>query len=344
MSRRGSALGSESRRGSALISESRRMSALGSESKRGSTQGLELRRESGVASESSRKSSLAHSERRRSSGEKGGGRNEEVWSHHKLPEGVMEEIEELTRSSTASSLELSLEQSQSAVATKQEVGEDGDIQSPWLQKEKFRRIREAVESLVKDAELGKCGVLTETFSIAIPHHLSLAYSKGAPSVQYVCIPLMGHYSTKAFISEALALLESTCVNTSSDVFQLTPSGYLHVLADQDWAKTRRKVLRQLYSTQFILINRNILQWEECYHDSKQPTQDCGPPQLFATLDSNKLTSGLPGPPLQTIAEARSVFIPRRMLVLMRVSEQKVTLCVCVYGLSMYVCPYVLCIG
>ena len=311
ISRRGSGL-SESRRGSGLVSESRRMSTLGSESKRGSLQGSEGRRESDL----SRKSSLALADHRRQSGERG--RSEEVWSN-KIPEGVIEEADEWARSSTASSLELQTSLDLSARLE----GIEGEGQSPWLQKEKTRRFHEALESLVRDAELGRCGVLTETFSTHILQHLSLAHKRGSPSVQHVNVPLKGHYSTKGFVSELLTVLESACSNTSSDVFQLTPSGYVHVCALRDWAKVERKVLGHLYPSQFMLLTRSVGQWEEC--EKKQSLDEFGPPQLFAALDSSKTQSlPAPPPPLQTVAEAKSVFIPRRMLVILHVSRHKVS--------------------
>lgn len=254
---------------------------------------------------------------RRASGEKekGGAAGEEVWSH----QDVIEEAEE--RSSVASSLG-SLDLGRPGV-----LGEE-DNHSPWLQREKVRRIREVMELLVRDAELGKCGLISETYSSVIPHHLSLAHESGSPSVQYASLPLVGHYSTKPFVSEALKLLEATCGGNTSDVFQWTPAGYLHVQADRDWAKTRRKVASQVHHTHFILLNRHRQQWEQCCYGStdKQQRQDSSCHQLFSGLDSGRLSNddASPLPPLVAIAEARQVFVPRRMLILMQVSQTKVS--------------------
>lgn len=342
-SRRGSAQGSESRRASAQGSESKRASAQGSESRRASTQGSESRRGSSLASdsrrgssqvqgsesrrdsgmsESSRKSSLA-SERRRSSAERGG-RNEELW-YHKFSDDVIEEAEEFRSMSTTSSLDLqaSLELALPTAGRKQEEEE-----SLWLQKEKLRRMQEAMDVQMREAELGTCGRLNEVFSSALPRHLSLAHSREAPSVKYTSFPLLGHYSTRAFISQVLGILDSASAHTSSDVFQLTPGGYLHVLADRDWTKVQRKVLRQLYSTEFILLNRSTVQWEECCYGNGGKEHSTPPQQLFLPLDSSKLshTHSSPAPPLLTIAEARTAFIPRRMLIFIQASQQKVKYC------------------
>lgn len=317
---------SMSRRGSALELDSRRGSALGSDSRRGSALG----------SESSRKSSLAQSDRRRSSSEKGDVRPEDLWSHHKFPDEVIKEVEEYFSSSSDLRGSLDLSHSLGSVSCKQEVG--GDDKSLWLQKEKQRRIDEAMESLIRNAELGKCGLLKESFSTAVPAHLRVAHTHTAPSVKFATIPLMGNYSTRIFTSQVLSFLELSCQGLSTDVFQLTPSGYLHVLLEKDWTRVRRKVLDRLYATQFILLSRNLVQWEECCHGNgmkwPHPTScssqvsQAPHAQLFHPLDSRKLSSSSSaslcgGPPLQTIAEARQVFVPRKSLIYIQVSQQKV---------------------
>ncbi len=301
-SRRGSALSIESRRGSG---ESRRESGVNSDVRRSSGLNADSRRGSGLSalgSESSRKSSLA------SEGRKGllaAGEGRKVSVGVKVGD-VIEEVEENALSSPASM-------------------QDGEGQLLWLQREKARRVHEAMENLMREAELGKCGVMSETHNTAIPRHLSLAHSKASPSVRYLSIPLLGQYSLRGFLSHAAALLDSACSGLTSDAFRLSPAGYCHCTLEKDWMKISKTVSPHQLSTEIILISRDLAQWEDI-SKSASPPEPCLLQQLFHPLDSKRPPSPSPSflhIPFLSIASQRAVFIPRRRLVFIRVTHQKV---------------------
>ena len=96
--------------------------------------------------------------------------------------------------------------------------------------------------------------------------------------------------------------------------------------EKDWTKVKTHV-PHVVAMEFIVLTRDIGQWEECHHGNSgcHSTIEPSPHQFFHALDSNKL---LPHVLLQTIAEARHVVIPRKRLVLFRICEHKV--CICTY--------------
>ena len=333
-SRRGSALSPDSRRRSTLASESRRSSGMG-DSRRESAASSEVRRASGVSadsrrgsglsvfgSESSRKGSvisegqkgsLAAGEGRKGSMGSGEGRRGAGEGGRKVSVGVkvgdvIEEVDESAVSPT-----------------------EGD-RLQWLEREKVRRVNEAVESLLHDAGLGVCGVLRDVYSSTIPRHLALARDKVSPSVRHLSIPLLGQYSLQSLLSHIATLLTSVCSDLTCDTFRLSPAGYCHSALEKDWIKVSKSLDPHQLSTEFILIARNLAQWEMNCHGNTPHSSPAEPSllqQMFHPLDSRRLpsssSSSFPYTPFHSVAMQKHVLIPRRKLVFVHLAYQKVSM-------------------
>ena len=204
----------------------------------------------------------------------------------------------------------------------------------WLQKEKIRRSSEARQTLIKDADMGKSGVLNEAYHSSLPKYLSLAQSLASPSVRYISLPIMGHYSAKVFVSQSVSSIQLECPELTGSVFQLSPTGansdFTHCIPAKDWTHVHHEVHSHLQETEYIVIFKNLLQWEEsCHisslrHSSNDPLSNL---YLFHPLDSRKLYSMPRIPiPLHVLAQIRDVFVPRRIFILLRVTQQKVSFC------------------
>lgn len=295
------------------------LSNYGSEagSRRGSeAYGPESRRGSSKLSDGSRKSS-AYSERLSGHAE----RTLEALSHLRV-----EEIQQQQHSSDPSPLAEVEEETESHASSSLKA--EQDTQSLWLQREKQRRNDEAVQVLIREAALGKSGLLSETYTETLPLHLTLAHSQGTPSVKHLSLPLMGHYSAKVFISQVVTSLQLVCPELSSDVFQLSSDLLHHHFAPQkDWTAVHKsETVGSLCPTSYFLLSRHLPQWEECVgvtgsrHVHSSASTDKG--QLFSALDSRSHSSDTP-PPLCAITRTREVWIPRVRLILVRVANQKV---------------------
>jgi hypothetical protein len=239
-----------------------------------------------------------------------GQRSDEVWKHR---QEIIEELEELRHSSSCSSVDL---QHQQLLELRQEGGE----RLLWLQREKLRRKAEKIDSVMREAELGKRGMLSEVYSNAVCQHLALACNKSSPTVRCLSIPLVGHYSSLAFLSHYVTMLEVTCPALSSDTFQLQASGdFTHYVPDKDLSRVEGGEEPRVHAQDFITLSRDLNQWEGST-PAKHRVWESSPQQQFHGLDSLNLCANVP---LLTIAEARHVSVPRKRLILMMLSKQKV---------------------
>lgn len=298
------------------------------------------RRSSAKGSDSSRKGSATYSESRRSSAEKGAVSNsdrivhslshmgaEEFSQPFRFTEQVIEEKDELAENSLESSLS-SMGGRRGGGNGGHEVYEGETSSSPWLQREKIRRIDETREALITDAGLGKTGQLDVVFENVVPHHLSLGHGMGAPSLKHIRLPLMGQYSGKIFVSKLVSALKSACPDLSTDVFQLGPSGFVHSTPQEDYSKLKKKPADiGLPETEFVVISRNLVQWEDSHcstrttHAQLQSQDFSHSLQLFNPLDSRKPHLIVP---LHMTAKIRDIFVPRRRLIFMKFSQLKVS--------------------
>ena len=205
-------------------------------------------------------------------------------------------------------------------------GQGGDGQLLWLQKEKLRRSAEARESNLREAEMGKCGVLTHTYHSTLPHHLMLAHSMGAPSVKHISLPLLGQYSAKVFTSECLSCLSEICPDLSTSLYKDTPHGYHHRTPVKDWKQAQVIGNKLLHETKFILISRNISQWKapSSLHTDHTQSHDSHMMSrvMFSPLDSKNLSRSS-HVPLQSIARVKDVFISRHPFIFLKVDHGKV---------------------
>ena len=201
----------------------------------------------------------------------------------------------------------------------------------WLTKEKLRRTWKARQALMKDAELGRCGVLTEAYSDAVPRHLSRALDLNCPSVRHIQLPLLGHYSALTALSQTASSLQAIFPDFTLSSFHKKPYGYDHFTPEKDWTKVHR-VSGYLLDATFIIVARNIGQWEECLSGSHTSSTD-GPAegsttQLFSSLGGKFMFSHSPSSPisrtpLMGASNLKDVLVPRRRMVWMRVSQCQV---------------------
>ena len=225
----------------------------------------------------------------------------------------------------------------------------------WHQKEKMRREAEAQEAVAREAHLGNCGTLEETYRTTIPNHLALTRELGSASVSHCSIVLVGGYSASVFLSQATASIRQLCPDIALNSFTCAdgdPARYVHCTPEKDLTKAQKPPLK-VSELRYIVIGRNPLQWEESLHPTvpsvriSQPwidPQSKQSLQLFHPLDTMKpLRAG--ELPLQMVAANGSTFVPRQRLVLLIITNEKVcvftAVCVCVCA-CMYVCVCMCC--
>lgn len=307
---------------------------------------------------STRKLSLTYSETRRASGDQGVSvrldkvsqalshwRQEQLRQHfHKFSDQVIDETEEADH----------LLSSPAPPGGQGEPGgEDvkggGESQLAWLEREKKRRTIKARQALMRDAHMGKCGVLSAVYTTTVPGHLSLARQAACPSVRHLSLPLLGQHSALVFVSQAVSSLSHILPDFTVSVFRHTPSGYTHYLPEKDWTQVVKKSDHCLQETSFIIISRNLGHWEDCLcagQTSCTDTPDNSTEQLFSSLDGKHASSSSSSlrTPFQSSAKSKEVFIPRRKMVFLRVNQHQVILPVvvsllhAVVNLLLDVCP------
>ena len=186
---------------------------------------------------------------------------------------------------------------------------------------------EARQAVMKDADLSKNSILSEIYTTTISAHLSVAQQAACPSIRHLCLPLLGHHSTQVFVSQVVATLSHLLPELTSSVFQHTPSGYIHYIPEKDWTKVKKKADASLQGTAFIIIARNLAQWEYCRRDGQVTPADT--PESFSGQYFNGLgskytaSSSSEHAPLQCAALAKNVFVPRRRMVYLRVTHYQV---------------------
>ena len=220
-----------------------------------------------------------------------------------------------------------------------EGGPSSEQSLTWHQKEKLRREMEAQEAMAREAHLGNCGILEETYHTTIPNHLAHARELGSSSVAHYSVALVGSYSAAVFLSQATANVHQLCPDITMNAFAYTDGElpqYVHCTLEKDLTKAQ-KPPNKISKLHYIVIGRNPLQWEESLHPTvplrriSQPWLDPQTKQslqLFHPLDTKKpLRTG--ELPLQIIAATRNTFVSRQRLVLLNITNEKVCVCVCV---------------
>ena len=226
-----------------------------------------------------------------------------------------------------------------ALVSEEDGASQGEVSSEssltWHGKEWLRREQEARDRYYQEAHFGRSGILDETYHTTIPQHLDRACKLASPSISHCTYTSMGSHSARTFLTEAIASIQQLCPDLTLSTFERTPPGeassgqYAHCTPERDWSKVERAV--ELSDLHYIVIGRNLRQWEECC-DPTDPTHRSTHPwvdpqtkqslQLFYPLDSKKFVRGVEVP-LQQSVVGREAFVPRQRLVLMSVTSSQV---------------------
>ena len=205
----------------------------------------------------------------------------------------------------------------------------------WHGKEWLRREQEARDRYYQEAHFGRSGVLDETYHTTIQQHLAHACKLASPSVTHCTYTFMGSHSARTFLTEAIASIQQLCPDLNISTFEKSLPGevaagqYAHCIPERDWSRVERVV--ELSDLHYMVIGRNLRQWEECCdptdltHRSTHPWVDPHTKQslqLFYPLDSKKFVRGVEVPLQQSVVGGEA-FVPRQRLVLMSVTSWQV---------------------
>lgn len=188
------------------------------------------------------------------------------------------------------------------------------------------------EGLVKRRRQGSMEAradLSRVYSTTIPAHLAMAQQAACPSVRYTKLSLLGHHSTLVFVSQASSILVETFPKFSFSVYQHMPYGYVRYLAEKDWTQVSMTAAKTLQETSFLIIGHNPAQWEYCASAGQTAVVAVGTApessQLFSGVDSKNTAFSCQRTPLQRAAVGKEVFVPRRRMVFLRVTQRQVRL-------------------
>ena len=137
----------------------------------------------------------------------------------------------------------------------------------WHQKERVRREVEAKDAMTREAHLGHCGTLEESYHATIPNHLALTRELGSASVSYSSVVLIGSYSASVFLSRVTAGIHQLCPDITLNAFTYEDGDsprYVHCSPEKDLTKAQKPPLK-LSKLRYIVVGRNPLQWEESLH-------------------------------------------------------------------------------
>lgn len=130
----------------------------------------------------------------------------------------------------------------------------------WQEKEKNRREMEAYDAFQKGAFHGRRGILEKTYSDLIPKHLIETCKLISRSVSSYTFPLLGSYSGEVFLNEAVGICNQLCPDLTLNAFKLDINGeYFHYSLQKT---SRQKVMDSVFDTEFIVVGRNLKQWDE----------------------------------------------------------------------------------
>lgn len=217
----------------------------------------------------------------------------------------------------------------------------------WQQKEKERRIREEHQMRRKQAAYGEVGQLTLTFDQLLLPVLSHASQLASPSLTRYKIQLSAHYMMKDFLKEVLkSMTQWAQIQVNVFCRKDDGGGALHYLAN--FKPVKSKFLRKnsissstssiyeplpfVSNNYFVLIGRNVQQWEEsCDPVNKEihqslpwmDSQNKRPLQLFQPLDTAKIINTPKYVPLTFYASKKPTFVPRQRLVYMTIEGLEV---------------------
>lgn len=152
------------------------------------------------------------------------------------------------------------------VADKEPTTESSTL--TWQEKEKNRREMEAFDARQKRAFHGRHGVLENTYSDLIPKHLIETCKLSSRSVSCYTFPLLGSYSEEVFLNEAIGICNQLCPDLTLSTFKLDTNGdYFHYSLQKT---SRQRVMDTVFDTEFIVVGRNLKQWDEaCAPDTKE---------------------------------------------------------------------------
>ena len=199
----------------------------------------------------------------------------------------------------------------------------------WLNKEKMRRVVKARRMLQREAELGRCGQLTESYSKTLPRFLKHAYQINCPSVHHLQEALLGHHASLTAVSQLVSSLQPIFPDLTFSSFRFTSRGYLYSLPEKDLTKVQKSV-GDILDSKFIVLARNISQWEESHGETSGHTpsgvvMELGRTQRFSSLGGKFMmaSSTTSRTPLRGAGNLKNTFVPRRRLVFLQVSHDQV---------------------
>ena len=208
-----------------------------------------------------------------------------------------------------------------------QVDEEGGVS--WVDNERLRREKEFEEGIKLQAHFGNNGRLEKVYEKIIPEHLSSAIALKSLSVKHKTFPVLGSYSAKVFLSQTVAILHKQSPDLAVNAFTTTTSGqFVYFEPQENWTKVERHLDSKVRDTCFILIGRNLAQFEESLNPASRSTkpwldqQTKQPLQLLQPLDCRKVTVGT-HVPLQHMPIAMDSFVPRQRLVVVKVTCQQV---------------------
>lgn len=130
----------------------------------------------------------------------------------------------------------------------------------WQEKEKNRRELEVLDAYQKEAFHGRQGILEDTYSNLIPKHLRETWKLSSRSVSHYTFPLLGSYSAELFLNEALGIFNRLSPDLFLSTFKLDADRqYSHYTLQKT---SRPRVIDAVAETKFIVVGRNLKQWDE----------------------------------------------------------------------------------
>ena len=203
----------------------------------------------------------------------------------------------------------------------------------WLAREKLRRTVKARQALERDAELGRCGILTDSFGDMVPRLLNQAHMLGCPSVSYFKLPLLGHYSALTALTQTVVALHAVFSDFTVSAFDKKWGGHRHVVPEKDWTKVQRAV-GDVTESNYIVLGRNIGQWEESVGGGSglvgmDTKVELNTTQLFSSLGGRFMfpatsSSLAPRTPLKGAGDLKDTFVPRRRLAFVLITHCQVS--------------------
>ena len=217
--------------------------------------------------------------------------------------------------------------------------EDIDGSPDWEQREKRRRLQVCQEALTKQAHMGQLGTLEEEYLKLITSFLTLANNFGSPVIFHQAWSLTSTYVTDTILTNTIKIL-ITSISSSSfctsyltfTIFKLEKGSFQFLSVDtNDKLPISSSAEQQLTNTRYVLIGRDLKQWEESQEPSdhtKHSEYFWSQAQFYQPLSSWKQQDESKVP-LVAVAKKHSIYVPRQRMVLACVGHGKV-LCVCVY--------------